>query len=204
MPRNSKRGASWHYALETEQRDKLVSVAKELDDRIVIKLMVYLGMRNSEVGHMNANWIRGGEIRIPSSQPCDCVNCAASKHPGVWQPKSKAGIRTMPVIDILADDIYRFFKENPRGLRLTRQAIWEKIKRLASKAKIEVPGLSRGTVYPHALRATAGTYLAAKGMTATELCYIMGWATISMGEHYIRIAVAREESHNKLRMIYKG
>jgi len=179
----------------------LLKEAGNLEDRTALKLFVYLGLRVSEACHLNTDWVSQGEVTIPLSQPCECSNCTSSQHPGEWHAKSKAAARVLPVIDILAVDLYDFLRLSPRGFQMTRQGMWWKIKYLAKNANIHVKGLSHGTIYPHVLRATCATKLAIKGMSAPALCYWMGWASISMGEHYINIARAKSEAHAQYRHI---
>lgn len=191
-----KRGKSEQYALDDNQVAALFQEAKTFEDRLMLKLMVYLGLRVSEVAHLRVDWIHNGEIRIPASQPCDCSNCK-----GEWHPKSKASIRSLPITDIIANDLYTFLQRSPRGFHITRQEIWWKIKQIAKRAKIKIGGLSGDTIFPHALRATAATNFAAKGMTAVALCYVMGWAELEMGQHYINIAKAKSEAHKQMKEI---
>ena len=191
-----KRGASEKYVLDNEQMNELLKMAQTIEDRLILQLMVLLGLRVSEVAHLRADWIKDGEIRIPRSQPCNCSNCQ-----GEWRSKSEASVRNIPIPEGIGKEFYTFLGQSPEGFHLSRQAIWQKVKTMAKRAKIRVRGLSADTIYPHVLRATAASRLATAGMSAPALCYIMGWASIEMGVHYISIAKAKEEAHRQLKQI---
>ena len=191
-----KRGASEKYVLDNEQVNELLGAAESPEDRLIIELMVILGLRVSEVAHLNADWLKEEEIRIPRSQPCGCSNCR-----GEWHSKSEASARSIPIPETMIRTLHTFLRESPEGFHLTRQALWQKIKGIAKKAKIKAKGLSKDTIYPHVLRATAASRLATAGMSAPALCYIMGWSSIEMGQHYISIAQAKVEAHRQLKQI---
>lgn len=191
-----KRGASEKYALNEQQVADLIANAEWLEDRLAIKLMVYLGMRVSEVAHLRRDWIEGGELCIPASQPCDCANCK-----GTWHAKSKASIRTLPIPELIANDLYTFLQQSPEGFHITRVTLWWKIKKIAKKAGIRVKGMSKETISPHILRATAATRLAAGGMSAVGLCYFCGWSSLKMGQHYINITMAKRDAYRQFKEI---
>ena len=194
MPR---RGKSEQYALNGEQVKALIEACESLEDRLALKLMAYLGMRVSEVAHLCRDWVNSGEIRIPASQPCDCASCK-----GTWSAKSKASVRVLPVPELIANDLYTFLHQSPEGFHITRVALWWKVKRIAKKAGIKTKGMAGGTISPHILRATAATHLASH-LTASELCYLLGWESLEMGEHYINLAQAKAGAHQKVRELLR-
>ncbi len=191
-----KRGASEKYVLDEKQVGELLKETESSEDRLILELMALLGLRASEVAHLRAEWVKDGEIRKPRSQSCNCSSCQ-----GEWKSKSEASVRSIPIPNLMADSLYTFLSQSPGGFHLTRQAIWQKVKTVAKRAKIKVRGLSEDTIYPHVLRATAASRLASAGMSAPALCYIMGWASIEMGVHYINIAQAKAEAHRQLKQI---
>lgn len=201
----AKRGASWRYALNDDQVVTLLFEAPTLEDRLMLKLMAYLGMRVSEVCHMKASWIEQGEIRIPPSQPCDCVNCQQerkNKPKGFWYAKTKKSVRDLPIPNAISDDLYQYFHDRPQGLSITRQALWHRIKHIGKKAKIVEKGVSGNTTFSHALRATAATMFVKKGMNnAAALCYIMGWSDIKTAQSYIDLVQSKDLAHQKLKDI---
>jgi len=198
-----KRGASERYTLEEDQVKALLTESETLSNRLIIELMVFLGMRASEVAHFNSNWVRREEIHIPPEQPCDCVNCQKSSHPGKWKPKTRSGVRVLPIVDAIRNDLFTYINQSPKGFNLTRQAIWWNVKQISRRAGIKQKGLAKDTIYPHALRATAATFLASKGMDAQALAYVLGWSNIAIAQHYITLARAKNLAHQQMRDILK-
>jgi integrase len=184
-----ERGDSSQYALSDEQINALLSACESLEDKVMIRLMLYCGLRASEVTHLNADWLDGeGNIRIPSRQACDCNDCK-----GEWTPKTKASIRILPIPDALRGDLLFLLHKAPKGLQRSRITIWQRTKRLLRKAKVKFPGgLSDNTAFPHALRATCATLLAKGGVNSMGIAYYMGWKSIMVGEHYISLSMAKE------------
>ena len=78
---------------------------------------------------------------------------------------------------------------------MTRQTANNRVRVLQGKA-----GLPH--IFPHALRASYATLLATKGMNAAELCIVMGWSRISMGEYYIQLTQAKAGAKQKLKEIF--
>lgn len=186
------RGQSEEFALTEAQLQKLWSACYEITDKVLVGLLAFCGMRVGEVCHLKLNWIREQEIHIPSSMPCQCWECSGR---GFWQPKSRAGIRTIPIPAFLKPILAEYLQQHPEGLQKRRQAAWYRIQWLANKAGIP-------QAFPHSLRATCATILASKGFTAVELCAYFGWTRITMGEHYIQIAQARDGARRKIKEIY--
>ena len=186
----AKRGRSEQHALDEEQVEALLGETTELEDRVALELMCYLGLRVSEICHLRRNWVRDGEIRIPRSQPCNCSNCQ-----GEWRAKSMASVRSIPIPDLIAKDLYMFLEHTDGFPPLTRQALWWKVKQIAKKAKIK-------ECFPHSLRATAATRMSAF-LTAPELCYTLGWRNLEMGQHYINIFQAKAGASKKIKEMLK-
>lgn len=179
-----------------EQVEALLRTPAEFEHRLMVKLMIYLGLRIGECVHLNASWLQEGNIRIPMFQKCDHAECEYE-----WHPKSKASIRVLPVPGDMQEDLYTFLGHHPNGFGLTRQAAYTVVKRMCKQAGIKVKGLSGDTIYPHVLRSTCATILATRRMSAVGLCYIMGWSSIDMGQHYINIAQAKKEAHKQFKEI---
>ena len=190
MPK--KQGASEEFVLSEVQAQKLWSQCLELDDKVLVGLMMWCGMRVSEAIHLKANWIRNEEINIPSRMACNCWGCGRR---GYWKPKSRAGIRQIAIPGFLKPLLEAYLSKRPEGLKLTRQSAWYKVQQFAEKASLP-------HIFPHALRATAATTLASKGFTGVELCSYFGWSRLDMGEHYIRISEARAGAKAKIKQIY--
>jgi len=196
-----KRGDSADYALEPSQVDHLIRSCVTLEELVLIRCQLHLGLRISEVGHMKSIWVTDlGMLRVPSKQPCQCPDCQDS---GAWQPKTKAGARTLPIPGSFRPSLVEFLSKQQNGFQQTRQGLYYRTKKVLVRAKIQVKGLAQDTVYPHVLRATCATMLAAGGMDAAGLTYFMGWANIAMGSHYIQIAQAKDLAARQATQIFK-
>ena len=187
-----KRGASEKYVLSDEQIHSILAEAQSEEEKLILELMVYLGLRASEIVHLRATWLHGDELNIPRTQPCDCSSCREKG--GVWSAKSDAAARSIAMPKAIQERLTQMLLQSPKGFSFTRQALWQKVKRWGKRAKIKM-------IYPHALRATAATRLAERGMSAPALAYTLGWTNISMAWHYVNIAHAKAEAHQQMRRI---
>jgi len=187
-----KHGRSEESALNEGQLKKLIAVCSEPTDKVLVELCAFAGLRVGEAIHLNASWIKEGCIVIPSWQTCTCWECRTR---GGWKPKTKAGARTIPLPAILRPVLGDYLRTHPEGLRMTRQTANNRVKAMQEKA-----GLPH--IFPHALRASYATLLATKGMNAAELCVVMGWSRISIGEHYIQLSQAKAGVKQKIKEIF--
>uniref|UniRef100_A0A6M3XXZ3 Putative site-specific tyrosine recombinase n=1 Tax=viral metagenome TaxID=1070528 RepID=A0A6M3XXZ3_9ZZZZ len=196
-----KRGESAEFALSQEQVQKVLSACANLEERVTIGLQLFLGLRASEACHFGAEWITDdGNFRIPTSQPCNCAECARTRN-GMWKPKTKAGARTLPIPERMRKDIAELLRVKPYGLDISRVGFYYRTKTILSRAGIKLKG-GYSEAFPHALRATCATMLATGGMNAVGLSYFMGWASISIGDRYIRLITAKEFALKQAREIF--
>jgi len=143
------------------------------------------GMRIGEVVHCKLDWFdltEGREsIKIPRQMKCDCTECKNRPNKGVWSPKTRAGARTIPARICLSYfySAHEYLKNG--GSVGTQRACRYMIHVIAKRAKIP------HTVFPHALRATAATKIAAmQDMNSVRITNIMGWESIKIADEYIR------------------
>ena len=188
-----KHGASEEYALSEEELQLLWNECKELADKVLVGLTAFCGLRASEATHFRLAWIRQEAINIPSQVPCGCWECAKR---GYWKPKSKAGIRAVPIPAFLRPVLAEYLAFRPDGLGITRQSAWYKTRDLAAKAKLQ------NKVFPHSLRSTYATMLASKGMEATAICYLLGWSRLEVAQSYVRIARAKTIAIKQIKEIW--
>lgn len=199
------RGDSADYALSEHQVVAALKACQDLIDRIIIKCLIFLGLRASELVHMNATWVtQEGNLRIPRSQKCNCAECARHpKHPGEWWTKTQAGERVLHIPERLRKDLSELLKAQPYGLGLSRQAVWYRVKTILKRANVKFQDPAGKTGFPHAMRATCATILAASDkMNEFELCYYMGWADINMAKHYVQIARTKPGAMQKAKEIF--
>lgn len=199
----SRRGESADFALSVEQVQAALRVCRDLIDRVIIKLGVYLGLRVREMAHMNATWItQQGTIRIPRVQKCNCADCARHpKHPREWWAKTKASAATLPIPEPLQRDLAELLRTQPYGLGISRVAIWMRTKRILKDANIRFHGTAQNTGFPHCLRATCASFLAAGGMNALEISAFLRWEDSNMAKVYVQMQQVRPIAFKKVREI---
>lgn len=187
-----KSGKSEEYVLNEREVEMFWSACKEPKDKVLFGLMLFCGLRVSEAVHLKLAWIREQKIHIPSSMPCNCWGC---RKRGYWKPKTKQGIRIVPIPGFLQSILAEFLKSQPEGLGFNREYAWLRTQKITKDAKTP-------RAFPHALRATCATMIASEGFTAIELCYVMGWNRLEMGEHYIRISAAQQGVEEKFKQMW--
>ena len=192
----TRRGPSIDHALNPDQIQQLVTSCQTLEEKTLVKLPLYCGLRSGEVAHLRASWITPeGHLKVPREQPCNCWECSQSKHSGHWQPKTKAGARTLPIPPQLYPDLMAFLKKSPEGCGLTRVNVYHHIKH-----SLKVAGLSNS--YPHSLRATCLTILAANGMSAPALAAFAGWGNLAVAQSYIDLTMAQQAAIEQAAKIF--
>lgn len=206
----SKRGESREYSLTQVQITRVHASLTDRRDLLVFDGLVQGGLRISELTHLRPTWVKpspfksGGEmlLSIPLSMPCSCGECT-KKRGGMWKVKSRAGSRSIYLPPHLMNLVLDPDVCKPlTGIGLSRVGAWHRVKKILKVSQIIVPGLAQGTAFPHALRATCATTLAANGASAAAICYHMGWANIQVGEHYVRIAEAQELAHKETKQVF--
>ena len=160
-----------------------------------------LGLRAGELAHASEHWINWDRelLEIPYHEPCDCGYCLKQARQELtydetksleerfkkrWQPKTEQSARAIPFgFDLeVAAVVKSFFSEYDQYPR-SRITINRRLDRVASAA-----GMDPDTIYPHALRATAATYHAYRGVPAVALQSFMGWGDIQTAQHYLRLS----------------
>ena len=198
----AERGDSAEYALEEDEVPRALGACIDLEERIIIKVPLYLGLRVGELAHMKAEWlISNGELRIPPVQSCNCAECRRFRG-GEWRPKTEAGIRTLAIPRPVLSDLQEYLARKPQGLETSRVTLNLKTKAILKRAGIKRKGLAKEAPFPHALRATCATRLAGAGIDSAALSYIMGWASIRVADHYIRVSRARALAAQQIRRIF--
>lgn len=191
-----------------------------LQARFVALVGGRLGLRSGEITHMRESWIdwRERTIDIPRHQPCEkgrgggiCGYCAAqaeqmAAHNDIpldlareqmWGAKTDMAARSVPFdFDARSELVIERFFERFDRWPLSRQAVNRRVERAAeAAAEIDADG-----VYPHALRATAATHHAGRGLDVLPLQQMMGWAQASTAECYVQRSV--ENTRRALHMVH--
>jgi len=200
-------------ALSEIEFERLVDGAKNVREyyglQAVTAVLVLgiLGLRRGELAHFCEGWInwRNQMIEIPSHQECHgerggnglCGYCEqlaqgrARRNDDLslekarsfqWRPKTKAAVREV------------YFGFSPRTeLYLERftddwdEWVWsaQAINRRIDLAAEQADGLNVDDIYPHALRSTAATRAAERGLEALSLLQLFGWVKLSTAEVYL-------------------
>lgn len=199
-------------ALTEREYELLLEGAREMDGyrgveaRFIIAVAGRLGLRAGEIAHMRESWVdwRQTMLQIPAHQPCEkgrgggiCGICrqqkrqCANHNDGIsladldgdwWRPKTGAAVRGVPFdwdprVQLV---IERFFDQFDRFSR-SQTAINRRVTRAAEHAD----GIDSDNVYPHALRASAASYHASRGLGPNALTSMMGWASLTTAQVYI-------------------
>ena len=200
-------------AINERTFENLVDAAETLDDpyRTEGKFILYacgrLGLRGGELAHVREGWINWDRslIEIPTHDPCDkgrdggpcgyCHKRARSKiefEPSLsydealaqrWEPKTSNSARPVPFDfnEEIAQAVEDFFWSYDRYDH-SRVSVNRRVSRVCKAA-----GLPESTTYPHALRATAATFHAYRGLSPVALQALMGWNDLVTAQKYIRL-----------------
>jgi len=181
-------------ALSDSDIGQIIGACRDVKDQLVIVVPLFAGLRVGELAHLNITWIDWKQltIDIPQRQYCWCWDCRHYRG-GVWEPKTRAAIRSV-IISPEVEGILRQFFHTKTEVGVSRQAIEARVARIAKRTGIKHP------VYPHALRATAATLFASKGMSMPTVRYLMGWERLATAELYVQSTKARalEEARAKM------
>jgi len=193
----------YHLLVEgTYQMDRLFG----LQARFAIVCMGRLGLRVGELIHMNESWVdrRRGMITIPRQDPCKkgkdggiCGYCtqlaeqaaehndrsAAEDAAHRWRAKTDAAARSVPFRFHAPTEITveRFFEEWSKW-PVSKTGVNRRLQRAIDSASDDVPK----DFYPHALRATAASWHASRGLDALSLQALLGWSDLSTAHRYVR------------------
>lgn len=177
------------------------------ETKFLVLVMGRLGLRLGELTHIRESWIdwRKRMIEIPRHQGCEggrdgglCGLCKqqakqqAKRLEGVtlddlrdqfWRAKTDQAARSIPFdfdprVEIVVE---RFFDEHDHW-PYSHTAIRRRIQ----KATAAAAELEDESVYPHALRATAASYAAGRGLPVLALQGFMGWAQPSTASNYVQ------------------
>jgi len=158
--------------------------------------LLYTGMRVSEFIHFRKSWInwKKGLISLPREQPCPCYECKRELHnrkgkvtkpSGVWKPKTKEAVRSIPTLPEVESLFRQCFKRYDSIMQVvpSRVYAWMILKRVEKKSGVKL--------FPHVLRGTLATILADKDFNAAEIKDILGWRSFKTADEYIKLSGAR-------------
>jgi integrase len=201
-------------ALSDDEFHDLVDAAYELDEPFDVEcaFVLYaagrLGLRAGELAHIDESWVnwKRSIIEIPAHDPCDegedggvCGYCHKAAEQAVnysdeltmdealaqrWQPKTDNSARAIPFdFDDDIKAVVEAFFDLYDGYDSSRASVNRRVDRV-----LEAAGYPQDYCYPHALRATAATWHAYRGVDAVPLQALFGWADLATAQKYIRLS----------------
>jgi site-specific recombinase XerD len=199
-------------ALSQHEFEQLVHGAHELDDhtslqtRFVLFLAGRLGMRKGEITHMTQSWVDEDRsmICVPGHERCIkgresmdiCGYCKQNAEQRAeynhdmtvedakelaWVPKTDSAVRDIPYdfhprVTMVIKDFFERYDAWPHSA----QAVNRRVRKAAEHSDLD------RRVYPHALRATAASFHAGRGLDVIPLQSLMGWAQVSTAHRYVK------------------
>jgi len=193
-------------ALSESEFQALLDAVDDMDEpfrtecRFILVAGGRLGMRAGEITHFREDWVDWGRsvIDIPRFQDCDCGYCRSQAQQSArkrdrpfdvamsefWSPKTPDSARAIPFdfSDLTRETVEEFTFLFDRFER-SRSAINRRVDRM-----LDAAGMRRDACYPHALRATAATWHAYRGLPPVALQSLMGWSQLSVAQKYLRLS----------------
>lgn len=196
-------GTKGHKIIENipprEVVDKLLNMAKTIEDKILVHGLLLTGFRIGELVHMRRSWVKWdiNKIQIPYEQPCTCRHCRKarykknkktgewklSKAENTWRAKTVSAQRSVPISPKLKPILIQFFSKYNSVMDVYpyRELAWHRLKKLAKEAGIKY------RIFPHMLRGCVASKLAGQRVDVYRLKDLMGWKTIDMAAEYVKL-----------------
>lgn len=199
-------------ALTDREFELLLEGASKMDDyygdqaSVALLVLGRLGLRRGELAHMQADWLnhRQRMVTIPFHEPCtsgrDGGPCGACRQIAQQRVEYNADLSLEEALDdtwkaktpAAARDVYYGFSARVT-MHLERffdqfdEWVWtpQSVNRRVERAAEHADGLDADDIHPHALRATAATYHAGKGLELNALLQHFGWAQPSTAQRYL-------------------
>jgi len=171
--------------LTDEEIEEVERSLNDFREKLVFRGLLYTGLRVSTFVHIRESWIREGKIFVPKEDRCYCRECK-----GKWTPKTKASVRSVPLLERAKGVLERLFSRYERPLDLvgTRNNVNNILKGIEERADI------RSHLHPHGLRGTHASLLAKEGVNVWHIRDQLGWSTIEPAKFYVRtFGTEREE-----------
>lgn len=193
-----------------QERENILNSITNREEELVVKGLLFTGLRISEFLHMNRDWIdfKEGIIHIPYRIPCKCSKSCKegnykyykidrktnektkletpelTKPINTWQCKTKQAERPIPILPEVENVFKEYFKihKNIMDTIGNRVYVWRLLRDIGIRAKISKKA------FPHMMRSTFATTLVEKGLEdPIALTQIMGWANYTQAQSYITL-----------------
>lgn len=172
----SNRTKALDSILTRHEFEAMLKAGQDAKDKAILCLGL-IGLRAAEIGACSSDWVD--------------LSTRTIRIPGTLTKNRKPRVVPFKNINMVADVLRAFFCMEI-GVGLSRIAVWNRVKGMASRAGISHP------VTPHGLRATGATLMASAGFSITGLQAHFGWSSIKTAEHYIRASGASAISDMEL------
>ena len=186
-----KRGDRLPKAMSEEEVIELLDAASgtsplDIRDRAMLELLYATGMRVSELVGLSLGDIgsESGLIKVlgkGSKERLVPVGRFADEAVGVWLDQGGRP-ELEPHKWARRGDAEALFL-NFRGRRITRQGVWEVIKKRAREAHL------RTQVHPHVLRHSCATHMLARGADVRVVQELLGHSSVATTQIYTRVTV---------------
>jgi len=159
-----------------------------LRDRAILEVLYAAGVRVSELTEMDlpAVNLRQGLVRVTGKGGRDRL-VPLGEQAVEWATRWIEG----PRLEWLGTPVSDALFISSRGCRLTRQAVWYRLRRHAAAAGIQDP------VSPHKLRHSFATHLMNHGADLRVVQLLLGHADLATTQLYTHVATARLKSVHK-------
>lgn len=201
-------------ALSESEFQDLVDAALQLAEPFLTEttFVLYaagrLGMRAGEIAHINEDWVNWnrGLIEIPRYDNCTegvggevCGYCRKAAEQAAayddclsmqealdqrWNPKTPNSQRSIPFdFDHEVEGVVEAFFDQYDRYQSSRASVNRRVDRV-----LDAAGYPTDRTFPHALRATAATWHAYRGVDAVPLQAMFGWSDLTTAQKYIRLS----------------
>jgi integrase len=188
-----KRGKASDKALSPDERKLLLETLTDDKNRQVLILGGFAGLRPTEICQCRFSWLEKGsfnnvevlKINIPAEDR-DSRNALK-----IWRTKTRKERTTYIFDSNLINEVYFWFKNNPKGLQISRVALHYRIKEYFCKV------INKEKFSAHALRSSAQNYMRYEKVLPDNVIQIfLGHSDIrTTMKHYNSLTKASAESY---------
>lgn len=171
-----RRGSARDWAPTEEQYEKVLNVAKDERDHLILSVLGESGLRSNEFLNIRPTWLDDGFVTIP---PMD----------EGFRAKTIASARRIPLrlMSRRAWDLLVDYVEAYGEMDFCYGTVYLRVKNAGHRAALPQ------RLKPHALRAYCATKWAGRIQNVFTLMELMGWETPGVAMRYIRMTGKRAE-----------
>lgn len=189
----NKRGSAKEHSLNLKER-KILEQNLAKQNKIIYILGAQAGMRAEEIEQTRFNWLEWVEFQNQNVLSINVPNFDRNVRKKIKQFKTKnRDGRTTYIFDRdFAQYLYTWYESHEDGLKISRQAIWKRVKKWNVLINRE-----DNSLHPHALRSTAQNIWKFEfGFDDIFIQLCFGWKDMNtMIKHYRTMNKASGESY---------